>query len=274
MNDTRSALQIIKNRYESLILELEQLRVEINEDNVNTIVFKYYDNILIKLLELFNYENRLMSKDMNSDSSEHIKEHSLLLYDLVKMFGVDNISHSDLVVLTKELIKSISEHFLKYKCNASSNKVDVLLGQKKYFGCLLFAVCEYGFFIKVYGETDMNLLVQMGIKAEEYRKQFYSKDLEWGEVLDIRGWDLMTNESMLLAREHTKNAVNRNKKYTIYVTGNSNINDYIARNISKETEIISINDLFQIIQVMSEKKLRLGKIIAIDSIGNLNYVKE
>lgn len=277
-NQNDIVLDVIEERYENVITALEQFISKVNENVSFEEIFNRIDSVLIKLLILFTYENRLINKKANHDNIKHINEHELLLFDFVKVFKNEDVSRDDCIVVIKKLLNKIKKHFEKYNINKGIDDISMsdIIGEKKYFGCLLFVVCEYGFFIKVYGETNQELLAEMVTKANGYREQFFDKKAEWGEVIDFRNWKLMTNDSMVLAKKNTDSARKRNKKYTLYMTGDSKINEFITKSISIETEILTMNtdNLFHTLQVMKQNNLKLGKVITIDSIGDLSFVEE
>jgi len=277
-NQNDIVFDVIEERYKNLITTLEQFISKVNENVSVEDIFNRIDCILIKLLILFTYENRLINKKTNRDFIKHIKAHELLLYDLVKVFKNEDVSSDDYLVVMGKLLDKIKKHFEKYNSSRDLNTIYMsdIMGEKKYFGCILFVVCEYGFFIKVYGETNQELLSEMITRANGYREHFFDENVEWGEVIDFRNWKLMTNDSMVLAKKNTDSARKRNKKYTLYMTGDSKINEYITKSISIEAEIFTMNteNLFHTLQVMKQNSLKLGNVITIDSIGDLSFVEE
>lgn len=66
-------------------------------------------------------------------------DHELLLHDLVKAFEIDDISREGCLSMFKNLLVRIKKYSEKYNFSEEIRMSD-LVGQYKYFGCLLFVV--------------------------------------------------------------------------------------------------------------------------------------
>lgn len=81
----------------------------------------------------------------------------------------------------------------------------------------------------------------------------------------------MTKDSLLLAKENTNTAIERNKKYTIYNRDSKNKWVYHTKHFSRGWDT---NNIYHTIQAMKQNDIKLGRVLTIDSIGDLSFVED
>lgn len=143
-------------------------------------------------------------------------------------------------------------------------------------GCLLYIVYEKGLYLKLYGELNSKLLAEASKATNLYKEklEYYSKG--WGEIVDIRHWNLLTSDSLLSGKENNKLAESRNKEFTIYVMKDTNIDKYIVNNLLSDATNYSDYKftLSETISMMNENRFDLGDIIDLDYVGHLKFIED
>lgn len=265
----------VVNRFGLLVNSLEKFVGEIEIYKTAEDVVAFLDHLLVELIEMINIEKRFIINDSETNHDHRLDDHIKLLTQLVNIIEIDNIMDPSCQSSLVELLKELKSYGRLY---GKSGQEDPILTSEynEHFGCMIYVVCEYGLFIKLYGVTDDRLLLEMETSANIHKERLAYKDIGWGEIVDVRNWKLITQSSMDRAKSNTKKSTKNNKRFTYYITGESYINDYIAGQIIESAEHLtcSSKNFVEIMREMSKNDLKLGEIKAIDWVGNLSFINK
>lgn len=270
------------NRYETFVKRFSDLRnqlenfiEEVNNGKDTDEIIGFLDKLLIELIEVINIEKRFISQGQNNEYEDRVNEHIEILSHLVSIIEIDNINTATWKTSLNEMVTKI----IKYQCMYEKKGIRCQTLPSEYsefFGCMIYVICEYGLFIKLYGVTDEKLLMAMEARAEIHKEALNYRKVGWGEIVDVRQWHLMTQPSMERAKNNTNMSTKKNKKFTYYITGEPGINSFIAGQIMDDAQhqTYSSKNFVEIIREMNRKELKLGEIVAIDWVGNLSFINK
>jgi hypothetical protein len=256
--------------------------------NIDTLLndkYSYLTELLKKAYELV-YQERFSKYRLSILDEIHVGFIELILIEKV-IYNKDPIE--TIGIMSK--ILSLDKHG-KNDWETTLNQLEVLIKkqqEKERFlddtvefkddgsntGCLLYIVYEKGLYLKLYGELNSKLLAEATEATNSYKEklEYYSKG--WGEVVDFRHWNLLTNDSLLSGKENNIRAAALNKEYTIYIINETPVDKYIAKNLLGDT----MNYAYKFtkadaISMMNENKFDFGDVVHLDYVGSLKYIED
>lgn len=266
-------IKTIDDQHQEL-LELTNTFVEQLERNVSrAILYKYLDDIYMKYLVHFSYENNIMSAAENINYTEHIQEHNSLLKELSAMYVSSINGQTPYSEISKFLTTMIDDHSKDFDLDLIGEKDFTLAFEnlRALPGGIIVLTYEYGHFIKFFGEINEELMSMLILHLSNLRKDPASKTLDWGEVVDVRSWDLLTHKSFGFAKA---NASDERRTFSIYMIGDSKTNEYLVRSYIKhqKCDTFLTENLLGVLSIFSEETYDFGELKHFDCIGNSEYI--